>query len=69
MFVTPSQMRVSKRAELRRGPQVPPDLVERVDDAGVQHVGDVPSSSSHVPNWNGSPAVGSCWNISARFDA
>ena len=27
------------------------------------------SNSAQVGNWNGSPAVGSCWNISARFDA
>ena len=27
------------------------------------------SNSSQVWKWNGSPAVGSCWNISARFDA
>ena len=27
------------------------------------------SNSAHVANWNGSPAVGSCWNISARLDA
>ena len=27
------------------------------------------SNSDHVVNWNGSPAVGSCWNISARFEA
>ena len=27
------------------------------------------SNSAHVVNWNGSPAVGSCWNISARLEA
>ena len=27
------------------------------------------SYSAQVANWNGSPAVGSCWNIRARLDA
>ena len=27
------------------------------------------SNSDQRVNWNGSPAVGSCWNISARFEA
>ena len=27
------------------------------------------SNSAQVWNWNGSPAVGSCWNISARLEA
>ena len=26
-----------------------------------------PSNSAHFWNWNGSPAVGSCWNIIARL--
>ncbi len=25
------------------------------------------SNSPHAPNWNGRPAVGSCWNICARL--
>ena len=28
-----------------------------------------PSHSAQVWKWNGRPAVGSCWNIIARFDA
>jgi len=27
------------------------------------------SNSAQVSNWKGSPAVGSCWNISARLEA
>jgi hypothetical protein len=27
------------------------------------------SNSDHSRNWNGSPAVGSCWNIRARLEA
>jgi hypothetical protein len=27
------------------------------------------SNSAHVSNANGNPAVGSCWNISARLEA
>ena len=27
------------------------------------------SNSDQCSNWNGSPAVGSCWNISARLEA
>ena len=27
------------------------------------------SNSAHLWNWNGSPAVGSCWNICDRLEA
>ena len=33
----------------------------------VQRSPTYPSNSRHEPNWNGSPAVGSCWNIIARL--
>ena len=39
-----------------------------VDDAGRQLVlRRSASNSAQVSNWNGSPAVGSCWNIIARL--
>ncbi len=69
MLVTPSQMRVSSVPNCGAGRRS-----QRISsNASMTPVCSMsatyPSSSSHVANWNGSPAVGSCWNMSARFDA
>ena len=61
---------VLQRAQVRRRADVPADLGELVDHAGGElRRRRTPRTPTTCVNWNGSPAVGSCWNISARLEA
>ena len=66
---TPSQTRFSRVPRLGAGRRS-----QRISSSSsitpvVTRSSAYDSNSAQVANWNGSPAVGSCWNISARFEA